>query len=333
MKEQAMISKDTREIEATSASGYPEPFRSQVLPREVRRLGDAFGLSRLGVNHVTLFPGKVSSMRHHHSKEDELIYILEGELVLRTDHGEELLKAGMVAGFPAGDGNGHQLVNRSGDNAVYLVMSNRHPDDAATYPDDDLAVTKVDGQYVFSTKSGQAFARVEPTKSASPAKAGEATFERNYEATVTWTGNTGSGTRTYTSYERSHVVSGAGKPDILCSSSAVFRGDPKRYSPDDLLIAALAACHMLWYLHLASDAGLVVVSYQDNASGTLRETTSSGGKFSHAQLRPRICLAAGNDSDLARARALHTEAHRLCFIANSVNFPVACEPEITVAAV
>jgi uncharacterized cupin superfamily protein len=151
-----MIGKRARDVEAVSASGYPTRFRERVLPREVRRLGDAFGLKNVGVNLVTIFPGKESSIRHHHTREDELVYVLEGELVLRTNEGEEPLTAGMVAGFRAGDGNGHQLVNRSGANAVYLVVSNRHPDDTAEYPDEDLAVKKdASGKYVFSRKNGE----------------------------------------------------------------------------------------------------------------------------------------------------------------------------------
>ncbi len=152
-----MLGKSAKDIAATSTSGYPEPFRSRVLPREVRRLGDAFGLTAIGASLVTIFPGKESSVRHHHTHEDELVYVLEGELVLHTDHGEETLRAGMVAGFRAGEGNGHHLMNRSGANATFLVVSNRSPDDAATYPDDDLAVKKgADGKYVFSRKGSSA---------------------------------------------------------------------------------------------------------------------------------------------------------------------------------
>jgi uncharacterized cupin superfamily protein len=149
-----MIGKKAKDIAATSVSGYPEPFRSRVLPREVRRLGEAFGLSTIGVNLVTMFPGKESSVRHTHTQEDEFIYVLEGELVMRTNDGEETLSAGMIAGFRAADGNAHHLVNRSNANATFLVVSNRHPEDTASYPDDDLAVKKVDGKYVFSKKSG-----------------------------------------------------------------------------------------------------------------------------------------------------------------------------------
>ncbi len=150
-----MFAKIARDVPARSSSRYPEEFHDRVLPREVRGLGDAFGLTAMGVNLVTMFPGKESSLRHHHTHEDELVYVLDGELVLHTNAGEETLTAGMFAGFRAGDGNGHHLYNRSGRPATYLVVSNRHPDDGASYPDDDLAVKKgPDGKYVFSRKGG-----------------------------------------------------------------------------------------------------------------------------------------------------------------------------------
>src|SRR5262245_57130980 len=112
-------------VEPRTDSSYPEPFRSRVLPREKRALGDALGLTRIGVNLTTLFPGVESSMRHHHTHEDELIYVLEGEVVLRTDAGEQVLGPGTCAGFPAGSGDGHQLVNRGDRPAIYLEISNR----------------------------------------------------------------------------------------------------------------------------------------------------------------------------------------------------------------
>jgi len=150
-----MVAKRVADVPVRSRSGYPSPFAERVLPREVRALGDAFGLTAIGVNLVTIFPGKESSLRHHHSHEDELIYVLEGELVLQTDAGEEPLEAGMVAGFRAGDGNGHHLYNRSNRPATYLVVSNRHPEDRCTYGDDDLAVHEgPDGKHVFTRKNG-----------------------------------------------------------------------------------------------------------------------------------------------------------------------------------
>ncbi|HXY76663.1 MAG TPA: cupin domain-containing protein [Steroidobacteraceae bacterium] len=131
-------------VEALNRSMYPEPYRSRVLPREKRRLGDALGLTRIGINLTTLPPGKESSMRHWHTHEDEFVYVLEGELVLRTDEGEQLLRAGMCGGFPAGASAGHQLINRSAQPARYLEISNRDAADCVYYtdPDVDLKVEK-----------------------------------------------------------------------------------------------------------------------------------------------------------------------------------------------
>ena len=129
---------DPQQLEPLSGSGYPEPYRSRVLPREVRRVGQALGLTRVGVNLVRLLPGKESSMRHWHTHEDEFVLVLEGELVLRTDAGEQLLCAGHCAGFPAGRADGHQLINRSDAAAVYLVMSNRDSEDTAHYSDAEV---------------------------------------------------------------------------------------------------------------------------------------------------------------------------------------------------
>jgi uncharacterized cupin superfamily protein len=127
-----------RSVAALNRSNYPEPYRARVLPREKRRLGDAFGLTRIGINQTTLPPGKESSMRHWHTREDEFVYVLEGEVVLRTGAGEQRLVAGMCAGFPAGLEDGHQLINRSDRPAVYLEVSNRDPGDTAHYPDPDV---------------------------------------------------------------------------------------------------------------------------------------------------------------------------------------------------
>jgi uncharacterized cupin superfamily protein len=130
---------DPHTLTPYTSSTYPEPYRSRVLPREKRRLGDALGLTNIGVNLTTLPSGKESSMRHWHTHEDELVYILEGEVILRTDAGEQLLRAGMCAGFAAGDADGHQLINRSGAPAVYLEISNRaRKEDAAYYSDADV---------------------------------------------------------------------------------------------------------------------------------------------------------------------------------------------------
>lgn len=127
------------DVAPVSRCGYPEPFRSRVMPREKRALGDAFGLSGFGVNLTVLQPGKASSMRHWHDREDEFVYVLEGEVVLVSDEGEQALGPGMVAGFPAGVADAHQLVNRSDRPAVYLEIGGRDADDIPTYADVDLA--------------------------------------------------------------------------------------------------------------------------------------------------------------------------------------------------
>jgi uncharacterized cupin superfamily protein len=149
---------DPATVPPRTGSGYPEPFRSRVLPREKRALGDALGLTRVGVNLTTLPPGKESSMRHHHSHEDEMVFILEGEVVLRTDAGEQVLGAGMCAGFPAGSRDGHQLVNRSDRPARYLEISNRDAADTAEYTDEDLAYRRGEGGApIFTRKDGSSY--------------------------------------------------------------------------------------------------------------------------------------------------------------------------------
>ncbi len=144
-------------LEANDRSGYPEPFRSKVLPRKKRALGDAAGLTKIGVNHTTLGPGAASSMRHWHTHEDELVYVLSGELVLVTDAGEHTLKAGQCAGFPAGHPDGHQLINRGKEPVVYLEISNRDQQDAASYPDVDLRWNAPDAPGKFSRKDGRPY--------------------------------------------------------------------------------------------------------------------------------------------------------------------------------
>jgi uncharacterized cupin superfamily protein len=148
---------DPRSVEAVVRSGYPEPYRSRVLPREKRSVGDALGLTRIGINHTTLSPGKESSMRHWHTLEDEFVYVLEGEVVLRTGAGEQLLSAGMCAGFPAGSDDGHQLINRSSRPAVYLEVSNRDAADSAHYsdPDVDLRWNAPEARGKFTRRDGR----------------------------------------------------------------------------------------------------------------------------------------------------------------------------------
>jgi len=129
---------DPNSVTALNRSGYPEPYRSRVLPREKRPLGDALGLTRIGINRTTLAPGKESSMRHWHTHEDEFVYVLEGEVVLCTQTGEQRLTAGMCAGFPAGVADGHQLINRSDRPAVYLEISNRDAQDTGHYSETEV---------------------------------------------------------------------------------------------------------------------------------------------------------------------------------------------------
>ncbi len=145
---------DPSTLPAKNASGYPEPFRSRVLPREKRALGDALGLTKIGVNLTTLPPGKESAVRHWHTLEDELVFVIEGEVVLVTDEGEQILGPGTYAAFPAGVQNAHHLVNRSDRPARYLEISNRDRADTAEYPHDDLKfVRAADGSFTFTPKN------------------------------------------------------------------------------------------------------------------------------------------------------------------------------------
>jgi uncharacterized cupin superfamily protein len=148
---------DPSTLPVRNSSGYPEPYRSRCLPREKRALGDPFGLTKVGINLTTLAPGRESSMRHWHTREDEFIYVVEGEVVLRNDSGEHVLRAGMCAGFSAGSRDGHQLINKSSAPVRYLEVSNRDPEDSAEYsdPDVDLAYHKgADGKNVFTRRDG-----------------------------------------------------------------------------------------------------------------------------------------------------------------------------------
>jgi organic hydroperoxide reductase OsmC/OhrA len=136
------------------------------------------------------------------------------------------------------------------------------------------------------------------------------------------------GTKSYRSYSRDHSIGGDGKPEILASSDPAFRGDASRYNPEELLVASLASCHMLWYLHLCSVNGISVLEYRDEAFGTMQESDDGSAQFTHVNLRPAVTIARG---DLTRSLELHHEAHRLCFIARSVNFPVEVTAEIAFA--
>ena len=148
----------------------------------------------------------------------------------------------------------------------------------------------------------------------------------SYSTTVRWTGNFGTGTTGYKDYARNYEISAPGKPLIPGSSDPAFRGDAARYNPEDLMVASLSSCHMLWYLHLCAVNKIVVLDYEDHAQGTMEEAADGGGRFLEVTLRPQITIAAG--SDLESAKRLHHDAHAKCYIANSVNFPVGCEPVI-----
>jgi len=150
-----------------------------------------------------------------------------------------------------------------------------------------------------------------------------------YRVDVVWTGNRGSGTDGYRNYSRNHVIRVPGKPELAGSSDPTFRGDATRHNPEDMLVAALSTCHMLSYLHMATVAGVVVTDYRDAAEGTM-VTEGDGGHFTEVVLRPVVTITAA--SDPAKAEVAHEAAHHACFIANSVNFPVRCEPRTVVAS-
>lgn len=154
--------------------------------------------------------------------------------------------------------------------------------------------------------------------------------KHQYAVTVKWTGNTGTGTSGYRNYERQHEISaGTKKPLIAGSSDPAFRGDPTRWNPEELLVASLSACHKLWYLHLCSTAGIIVVDYTDCAEGIMEESADGSGRFQIVTLHPKVTVAAG--CDVVKAQELHKPAHAMCFIANSVNFTVQHEAETKTA--
>ena len=153
--------------------------------------------------------------------------------------------------------------------------------------------------------------------------------QHHYRVDVEWTGNRGTGTDGYRNYSRDHTIRIAGKPELAGSSDPTFRGDATRHNPEDMLVAALSTCHMLSYLHMATVAGVVVTAYTDAAEGTMA-SEGDGGRFVEVVLRPVVTISAA--SDPGKAEAAHEAAHHACFIANSVNFPVRCEPRVVVAS-
>lgn len=151
----------------------------------------------------------------------------------------------------------------------------------------------------------------------------------SYSTELVWTGNRGDGTSNYRSYDRAYEIAVSGKPMIPGSSDPHFRGDATRYNPEELLIASLSACHMLWFLHLCAEAGVRVERYTDAATGTMQETPDGGGHFTEVVLHPVVHAAS---DDRARIDALHERAHALCFVAQSVNFPVRCDSSLHIDA-
>lgn len=153
--------------------------------------------------------------------------------------------------------------------------------------------------------------------------------EHNYQIQTEWTGNLGSGTLDYRAYKRDHIISVAGKSaPIAGSSDPNFRGDPKRYNPEELFLSSLSTCHMLWYLHLASVNGITVLEYVDAAEGTMAEDTDGAGRFTSVTLQPRIVIAQADKVE--RAKELHHEAGKKCFIANSVKVEIGYGGEVLV---
>lgn len=150
-------------------------------------------------------------------------------------------------------------------------------------------------------------------------------MSHNYTSYVVWTGNRGEGTTHYRSYERTWDIAVPGKPVVHCSNDPLLGGDPAKMNPEDLLISALSACHMLWYLHYASDDGIVVTRYEDRPIGVGELEQSGAGRFVSATLRPKVTVRGG--ADLQLAESIHHRIHKVCFIARSVNFPVSYEPE------
>lgn len=148
-----------------------------------------------------------------------------------------------------------------------------------------------------------------------------------YLSHIRWTGNRGQGTASYRGYDRTWNIEIEGKASISCSNDPLLGGDPSKMNPEDLLLSALSACHMLWYLHYAAVAGIAVHSYADTPIGQAEVGSDGAGQFVQVVLRPTIALSPG--SDVALAASLHDRIHQVCFIARSVNFPVDCQPIFT----
>jgi len=150
--------------------------------------------------------------------------------------------------------------------------------------------------------------------------------EHIYDIEVMWTGNLGQGTKSYSSYSRNYSIAADGKPVIKASADSEFRGDPDKYNPEELLLAAISSCHMLWYLHLCSENDVIVDYYADSPQGNMSINEDGGGQFDSVILKPKITIVDENKKALAES--LHARAHKKCFISNSVNFPIQIEPVI-----
>jgi organic hydroperoxide reductase OsmC/OhrA len=144
-----------------------------------------------------------------------------------------------------------------------------------------------------------------------------------YHTNLDWTGNTGTGTQTYRGYERSHVINVEGKAPMSCSSDPSFRGDKSKYNPEEMFVASLSSCHMLWFLHVCSEAGVIVLEYSDSATGIMLESDDGNGRFAEVVLHPKVKVKEG--WMLEKTEALHEKARQFCFISNSCNFPVRHE--------
>ncbi len=155
--------------------------------------------------------------------------------------------------------------------------------------------------------------------------------DHKYQATLNWTGNLGQGTKGYRDYTRDYSIEIEGKPTIHGSSDPAFLGDPKRHNPEDLFLASVSGCHMLWYLHLCSAAGIIVTDYSDNASGTMVENANGSGQFSSVLLQPHVTIK--DASRTAEAEQLHHKVGDLCFIARSIKTPIRYQVTISIEPV
>jgi organic hydroperoxide reductase OsmC/OhrA len=155
------------------------------------------------------------------------------------------------------------------------------------------------------------------------------TNRHNYTLELNWTGNTGDSTSSYSSYERSYIIQTENKSQLEGSSDPVFRGDSSKYNPEELFLAAVSSCHMLWYLHLCSEEGILVKTYQDKPEGRMSLNSNGSGQFDKITLKPKITIGNSSSEMLKKAERLHEKANEMCFIANSCNFEIVHEPVVS----